>query len=175
MGRPCGRSCGGPCGRPVSGLSPGRWSCRPGRVTGYIGDHAAATAPVTKPAMSPVMWRVRVPPSRPCSVGIDPIAFRLPPLSGAYKMAEGRFISYLRVSTAQQGRSGLGLEAQRQAVDAYLNGGKWQLIAEVIEIESGKKSDRPKLEEALALCKAHRAKLVIAKLDRLSRNVAFIA
>jgi DNA invertase Pin-like site-specific DNA recombinase len=58
-------------------------------------------------------------------------------------MAEGRFVSYLRVSTAKQGHSGLGLEAQRQAVADYLNGGSWQLVTEVVEIESGKRSDRP--------------------------------
>jgi DNA invertase Pin-like site-specific DNA recombinase len=57
----------------------------------------------------------------------------------------------------------------------YLNGGSWELLGEYIEVESGKRSDRPKLAEALAACKRQRAKLVIAKLDRLSRNVAFIA
>ena len=54
-------------------------------------------------------------------------------------MAKGKFVSYLRVSTARQGRSGLGLEAQRQAVEDFLNGGKWQLVKEFVEIESGKK------------------------------------
>src|SRR3954454_15415444 len=90
-------------------------------------------------------------------------------------MADGRFISYLRVSTAQQGASGLGLEAQRAAVTDYLNGGKWKLVDEVVEIESGKRNDRPALATALRLCRKHRATLVIAKLDRLARNVAFIA
>ena len=91
--------------------------------------------------------------------------------------AGGRFISYLRVSTARQGRSGLGLEAQRTAVAGYLNGGRWRHVAELVEVESGAKGekDRPKLAEALALCRAYRAPLVIAKLDRLSRNVAFLA
>lgn len=89
-------------------------------------------------------------------------------------MAEGRFISYLRVSTARQGASGLGLEAQRQAVADFLNGGKWQLLAEVVEIESGKRNDRVKLAEALKLCRLHNATLVIAKLDRLSRDAAFL-
>lgn len=88
-------------------------------------------------------------------------------------MATGRFVSYLRVSTQRQGASGLGLEAQRSAVDSYLNGGSWQLIAEVVEIESGKNSARPKLAEALRLCRLHGATLVVAKLDRLARNVAF--
>src|SRR6476620_4507750 len=89
-------------------------------------------------------------------------------------MAEGRFIAYQRVSTAQQGRSGLGLEAQRQGVADYLDGGAWTLVAEYTEVESGKRADRPELAKALAACRAHRAVLVIAKLDRLSRNAAFL-
>jgi DNA invertase Pin-like site-specific DNA recombinase len=84
-----------------------------------------------------------------------------------------RFISYFRVSTARQGRSGLGIVAQRQAVAAYLNGRK--PIAEFLEIESGTKSDRPQLTQALAACRVHRSVLVIAKLDRLARNVAFVS
>jgi DNA invertase Pin-like site-specific DNA recombinase len=91
-----------------------------------------------------------------------------------HHMAEGRFIAYHRVSTAQQGRSGLGLEAQRQAVADYLDGGAWTLVAEYTEVESGKRADRPELAKALAACRAHRAVLVIAKLDRLSRNAAFL-
>jgi len=87
----------------------------------------------------------------------------------------GKFIAYYRVSTDKQGRSGLGLEAQRKAVTDYLDGGSWELIGEYTEVESGKGSDRPELEKAIAACKKHRARLVIAKLDRLSRNVAFIA
>ncbi|WP_267421952.1 recombinase family protein [Methylobacterium sp. GC_Met_2] len=90
-------------------------------------------------------------------------------------MAEGRFIAYYRVSTARQGRSGLGLEAQREAVRSYLNGGAWSLVAEVTEVESGKRNDRPKLAEALRLCRLHKATLIIAKLDRLARNVAFVS
>lgn len=89
-------------------------------------------------------------------------------------MAQGKFISYLRVSTARQGASGLGLEAQRKAVEDYLNGGRWSVIEEVVEVESGKRSDRPKLTEALRLCRLHDATLVIAKLDRLSRDAAFL-
>jgi DNA invertase Pin-like site-specific DNA recombinase len=89
-------------------------------------------------------------------------------------MAEGRFVSYLRVSTDRQGRSGLGLEAQRKAVDDFLNGGRWKLIAEFVEVESGKRDDRPRLAEALALCRLHNAVLVIAKLDRLSRDAHFL-
>ncbi|TXN21278.1 recombinase family protein [Methylobacterium sp. WL9] len=89
-------------------------------------------------------------------------------------MAEGKFISYLRVSTAKQGASGLGLEAQRRAVADYLNGGRWSVISEVVEVESGKRNDRPKLDDALRLCRLHGATLVIAKLDRLSRDAAFL-
>jgi DNA invertase Pin-like site-specific DNA recombinase len=87
----------------------------------------------------------------------------------------GRFIAYYRVSTDEQGRSGLGLDGQRRAVRDYLDGGSWTLLDEFVEVESGKRNDRPELEKALAACKKHRAKLVIAKLDRLSRNLAFIA
>jgi DNA invertase Pin-like site-specific DNA recombinase len=87
----------------------------------------------------------------------------------------GKFVSYLRVSTTRQGKSGLGLEAQREAVTGYLNGGKWMLVQEVIEVESGKRSDRPELARALSLCRLHRAVLLVAKIDRLSRNIAFVS
>ena len=87
----------------------------------------------------------------------------------------GKFVAYFRVSTDKQGRSGLGFEAQRHAVDQFLNGGSWSLIGEFIEVESGKRNKRPELEKALAVCKRQKAKLVIAKLDMLSRNLAFIA
>lgn len=90
-------------------------------------------------------------------------------------MAAGRFISYHRVSTEKQGRSGLGLEAQRTAVADYLNGGEWELLHEFVEIESGRRKDRPQLKAALDMCKREKATLVIAKLDRLARNVAFVA
>ena len=91
-------------------------------------------------------------------------------------MANGKFVSYLRVSTARQGRSGLGLEAQREAVRSYLDGGKWKLVAEFVEVESGKDDkNRPKLIEALRRAKVTGATLVVAKLDRLSRNVRFLA
>src|SRR4051795_11943834 len=90
-------------------------------------------------------------------------------------MAQSKFVAYYRVSTARQGQSGLGLEAQRKAVTDFLDGGDWQLVAEAVEVESGKRSDRPKLQEALRLCRLHGATLIIAKLDRLARNVAFIS
>ena len=89
-------------------------------------------------------------------------------------MAEGKFVSYLRVSTARQGKSGLGIEAQRKAVEDYLNGGNWQLVKEFVEVESGKKADRPQLEKAFQFCRLIGAKLVIAKLDRLSRDAHFL-
>lgn len=91
-------------------------------------------------------------------------------------MADGKFISYLRVSTDRQGRSGLGIDAQREAVTRFLNGGNWTLVTEYVEVESGKRDDnRPQLQAALRACRKHKATLVIAKLDRLSRNLAFIA
>jgi DNA invertase Pin-like site-specific DNA recombinase len=87
---------------------------------------------------------------------------------------DGRFVSYLRVSTDRQGKSGLGIDAQRQAVTAHLNGGNWTLIAEYTEVESGKNDARPELAKALAYCKRTGATLIVAKLDRLSRNQAFL-
>jgi DNA invertase Pin-like site-specific DNA recombinase len=90
-------------------------------------------------------------------------------------MAVGRFVAYYRVSTDQQGRSGLGLEAQREAVRSYLNGGNWILADAVTEVESGKRNDRSELDRALSLCRLCGTTLVFAKLDRLARNVAFIS
>ena len=90
-------------------------------------------------------------------------------------MATGKFIAYYRVSTGTQANSGLGLEAQRNAVADYLNGGRWKLLDEYIEVESGKNSDRPQLARALASCRLHKATLVVAKLDRLARNLHFLS
>lgn len=90
-------------------------------------------------------------------------------------MTEQRYIAYYRVSTDRQGRSGLGLEAQRQAVLDHINGNGSKLVAEFTEIESGKRNDRPELANALAACRQQKAVLVIAKLDRLARNVHFIS
>ena len=81
-----------------------------------------------------------------------------------------RFVAYYRVSTERQGSSGLGIEAQQKAVRDYLNGGAWELVAEHVEIESGKRADRPELAKALEACMRHKARLVIAKLDRLSHQ-----
>lgn len=83
------------------------------------------------------------------------------------------YICYYRVSTKSQGRSGLGLGDQQAIVSRYLGEGD-QISAEFTEIESGRKSERPKLAEAIRACQQHKAKLLIAKLDRLSRNVAFV-
>lgn len=85
----------------------------------------------------------------------------------------GKFVAYYRVSTGRQGKS--GLEAQREAVKAYLNGGEWSIVAEFTEIESGKRSDRPALEQALAAARLHRAAVVVSKVDRLTRSVGFLS
>jgi DNA invertase Pin-like site-specific DNA recombinase len=85
----------------------------------------------------------------------------------------GKFVAYYRVSTPREGRP--GLEAQQDEVRNHLNGGDWKIIAEFTEVESGKRKDRPELAEALAACRVHGAKLIIAKLDRLARNLAFVS
>jgi DNA invertase Pin-like site-specific DNA recombinase len=85
-----------------------------------------------------------------------------------------RFVAYYRVSTERQGKSGLGLDAQQSAVAGFINGDA-ELVASFTEVESGKRSDRPELAKALDACRRQKAKLVIAKMDRLSRNLAFIA
>jgi DNA invertase Pin-like site-specific DNA recombinase len=91
-------------------------------------------------------------------------------------MAAQTYIAYYRVSTKGQGESGLGLEAQKSAVHAYLHGGSWTLTEEYTEVESGKRvKNRPALQHALDACRTHKATLIIAKLDRLARNVAFIS
>ena len=90
-------------------------------------------------------------------------------------MIRERFVTYYRVSTDRQGRSGLGLKAQQETVRQFLVGRPVDVIAEFVEIESGSKSDRPKLRDALAACQREKAVLLIAKLDRLARSVAFIS
>ena len=89
-------------------------------------------------------------------------------------MEHEKYVAYYRVSTQKQGRSGLGLDAQRKAVEDYINGGGAEIVAEYTEVESGGRSDRAELEKALHQCKATGAKLVIAKLDRLSRDAHFL-
>jgi DNA invertase Pin-like site-specific DNA recombinase len=90
-------------------------------------------------------------------------------------MANGMFVAYYRVSTRKQSQSGLGLEAQEKTVRDYLNGGEWELVGEFTEVESGKSKTRLELAEALRLCRVYNATLIIAKLDRLARNVAFVS
>jgi DNA invertase Pin-like site-specific DNA recombinase len=86
-----------------------------------------------------------------------------------------KFVAYLRVSTARQGKSGLGLEAQREAVRQFVTSRAGRIIApEFVEVESGKRNDRPELVKALKRCRLTGATLVVAKLDRLSRNAAFL-
>ena len=93
---------------------------------------------------------------------------------GYIVMAAGKFISYLRVSTDRQGKSGLGLEAQKAAVLDFLNGGPWALVGEFTEIESGGNCDRPQLAKAIAWCRLKGATLLVAKLDRLARDAHFL-
>jgi DNA invertase Pin-like site-specific DNA recombinase len=90
-------------------------------------------------------------------------------------MSATKFVSYIRVSTTEQGDSGLGLEAQRRAVSDYLAREGCELIGEFVEVESGSRNDRAQLLAAIELCKRKKATLLIAKLDRLARNVAFIS
>jgi len=107
----------------------------------------------------------------------DPCALRevFAAFEGRRKMTGTPLVAYYRVSTEQQKRSGLGLLAQREAVRRYIEANPGRLIAEVTGIESGRNSNRPKLAEALWLCRLHDAKLVVARLDRLARNVALVS
>jgi DNA invertase Pin-like site-specific DNA recombinase len=96
-------------------------------------------------------------------------------MSDARPRGENRYVAYYRVSTDRQGRSGLGLQAQQEAVRQYLIGRPADVVAEYVEVESGANNDRPKLKEAIAACRREKAVLLIAKLDRLARSVSFIA
>jgi DNA invertase Pin-like site-specific DNA recombinase len=86
----------------------------------------------------------------------------------------GKYVAYYRVSTSKQGINGLGMDAQKDAIERFLNGGNWKLIAEFAEVESGKVKDRQELKKALEMCRKEKATLLIAKLDRLARNAAFL-
>ena len=90
-------------------------------------------------------------------------------------MSDRQYIAYYRVSTEEQGKDGHGLDAQRNAVQGYLQAHGGVLIGEYTEIESGKKNNRPELQDAIRGCRRGKVTLLIAKLDRLGRNVAFIA
>lgn len=90
-------------------------------------------------------------------------------------MTQQCYVAYYRVSTGRQGRSGLGLDAQRQAVNQFLGASTTTIIAEFVEVESGGRDERPKLQEALLVCQRTKATLLIAKLDRLARSVSFVA
>jgi len=86
-----------------------------------------------------------------------------------------KLIAYIRVSTQKQGQSGLGLEGQQTAIAAYAKSAGGDMVQKFVEVESGKRSDRPELAKAMAFAKRIKGRLVIAKLDRLARNVAFVS
>lgn len=89
-------------------------------------------------------------------------------------MAAGNHVLYFRVSTSKQGLDGHGIAGQRAAVGAFLNGGAWKVVGEFTEVESGKRADRPELAKAIEACRLYGARLVVAKLDRLSRDPDFL-
>lgn len=97
------------------------------------------------------------------------------PRAAGERTAGRRFVAYYRVSTAQQGSSGLGLDAQREAVAQHVASAGGAIVETFEEVESGKRNDRPQIAAALRACRLQRATLIIAKLDRLARNVAFIS
>ena len=86
-----------------------------------------------------------------------------------------KIVTYKRVSTQRQGAAGLGMEAQEEAIQAYINEHGAEIVGDFIEVESGRKANRPQLNEAIALAKKQKATLVVAKLDRLARNVHFVS
>lgn len=114
-----------------------------------------------------------------CSLKRSILVFKCLVLSVLYNLCEyknmEKAIAYYRVSTSRQGKSGLGIEAQKEAVRVYTTANEYDVINEHTEVESGRKDNRPELLKALDECKRLKAILIIAKLDRLGRNVAFIA
>lgn len=90
-------------------------------------------------------------------------------------VSHGGFVAYYRVSTRKQGKGGLGIAAQREAVARYLNGGDWRIIAEFTEVESGRRDNRPELAKALTAARLHQVPIVVAKVDRLTRSVSFLS
>ena len=86
-----------------------------------------------------------------------------------------RFVAYIRCSTDRQGRSGLGLEAQTALIGRHISQDGGELITTVTEVESGSLNERPGLQRALALCRRHKAILIIGRLDRLGRRLSFLA
>ena len=141
---------------------------------------AALTAPTRPRRRQPALSLHRYEPSddltRLAKAAIIRPMIKNKPQSPASRPASApRFIAYYRVSTEKQGRSGLGLEAQGETVRRFLEGtGGFPPLAEFVEEESGRRTDRPALAEALAACRVRKATLIIAKLDRLARNQRFL-
>jgi DNA invertase Pin-like site-specific DNA recombinase len=103
------------------------------------------------------------------------IKFTLSVVEENLMVAKGkRFVSYLRVSTTRQGADGLGVAAQREAVERHVAGDGGRIVAEFVEVESGRKNDRPQLAAAIEACRRYNAVLAISRLDRLARNAAFL-
>lgn len=114
-----------------------------------------------------------IPTLLPANRGVTTVATSV--ATNGTLMKKQRAVAYYRVSTAKQGKSGLGLDAQRRSVEEFVASGAWELANEFVEVESGKVDRRPELDAALAHCELTGATLIVAKLDRLSRNVAFLA
>jgi DNA invertase Pin-like site-specific DNA recombinase len=147
----------------------------------YLGKkgshHGSVEAPDERGAVEQAAKQFNITPARRNKIVVTrtQAAEKLTPGQGGDRpMTKPRtYVAYFRVSTDKQGKSGLGLEAQQAAVAAHVAAG--DLIASYTEIESGKRNDRPELAKAIAHCKAAKATLIVAKLDRLARNVHFIS
>jgi len=133
--------------------------------------------PADVAAIGPLFEGVRDIPEE-CNLLLDEgqaVLYGLSQEAGKGRETVDKIVSYIRVSTKKQGRSGLGLEAQRQAVSDYAKQSQAKVMREFQEVESGKRSDRPELAAALAFARRSGARLCVAKLDRLARNVAFLS